>query len=478
MSFKQSFLFNTLFALIVNFIIKPIWVFGIDRSVQNQLGSEEYGLYFAIFNYVYIFQILLDFGLQNFNQTEIASDNSKFRQLFPGMLSTKLVLTIAYVVLTVIVGVLLGYSDEKYFGWLIVNQIILSLNVFLRSNISAHRLFIKDAFLSIIDKTLMIAGSLLMFIPSIHWLELNIQNFIWIQTFSMLVASIFCIYYNLKLSDTFDWKFDPVLFKSILVRAVPFALIYFLMTIYYRIDTVMIEQMLSNGAVESGLYAQSYRIMESVNNIGYIVAGVLLPLFAYRLGQIELIQQILRQGFGLMYTMIIPIVIGGIVFAKEITFTLYPNEDPTYSSEIFSVLLLNFIPVGLLYVLGPLLTAKKSFKVMIPSLIIASLMNIAINYFLIPQYGALGASIATISTQIFMLLIYSIAVFHLFELKIQFKFILQSISFLMVVFVMNYLLHQTGIFWLFALAISGLSSLVVAYRLKIISKETLDLKIH
>ena len=174
MSIRQSFLFNTLFALIVNFIIKPVWVFGIDRSVQNQIGSEEYGLYFAIFNYIYIFQILLDFGLQNFNQTEIASDNSKFRQLFPGMLSTKLVLTIAYVVLTVIVGVLLGYSDEKYFGWLIVNQIILSLNVFLRSNISAHRLFIKDAFLSIIDKTLMIAGSLLMFIPSIHWLEFKI----------------------------------------------------------------------------------------------------------------------------------------------------------------------------------------------------------------------------------------------------------------------------------------------------------------
>ncbi len=107
MSIRQSFLFNTLFALIVNFIFKPVWVFGIDRSVQNQIGSEEYGLYFAIFNYIYIFQILLDFGLQNFNQTEIAADNSKFNQLLPGMMSAKFVLTIVYVILTVVVGYLL-----------------------------------------------------------------------------------------------------------------------------------------------------------------------------------------------------------------------------------------------------------------------------------------------------------------------------------------------------------------------------------
>lgn len=478
MSIRQSFIFNTLFALIVNFIIKPVWVFGIDRSVQNQIGAEEYGLYFAIFNYVYIFQILLDFGLQNFNQTEIAADNSKFKQLLPGMLSAKLVLTIAYVILTVFVGYLLGYSEQKYFGWLIINQIILSFIVFLRSNISAHRLFIKDAFLSIIDKSLMVILSTLMFFPAIPWINLTIQNFIWIQTISMSISVVFCIYFNLKLSDSFMWKFDKVLFKSILVKAVPFALIYFLMTIYYRIDTVMIEQMLKNGAIESAIYAQSYRILESVNNIGYIVAGILLPLFAYRLRQIDHIQQILKQGFGLMFTMIVPIVIGGAIFSKEIIHTLYPNEDPTYSSEIFTVLLLNFIPVGLLYVLGPLLTANKSFKVMIPSLMIASLMNVVINYFLIPHYGALGASMATITTQIFMLLVYSVAVFYLFELKIHFQFIGQSISFLVVVFVMNYLLHQTEIFWLFALAISGASSLIFAYLFKIISKETLALKIH
>ncbi len=156
MSMRQSFLFNTIFILLVNFIIKPIWVFGIDRSVQNHIGSEEYGLYFAIFNYVYIFQILLDFGLQNFNQTEIAADNSKFKKLLPGMLSAKFVLTIAYIILTVLVGYLLGYSEQKYFGWLIVNQILLSLIVFLRSNVSAHRLFIKDAFLYLIYKSLMI----------------------------------------------------------------------------------------------------------------------------------------------------------------------------------------------------------------------------------------------------------------------------------------------------------------------------------
>ncbi|MCO5233205.1 MAG: oligosaccharide flippase family protein [Chitinophagales bacterium] len=475
---RQSFLFNTFFALLVNFIIKPIWIFGIDRTVQNELGSHEYGLYFAVFNFTYLFQIFLDFGLQNYTQTEISLDNSQFGKLFPALLSSKLLMTVIYLLLSITAAAALGYIQYDFFPWLVLNQILLSFNIFLRANINAHKLFIKDAILSSLDKFLMIIGCSIMILPHPKMIELNISNFVWIQTISLTVTTFVCIYFSLQLSTQFYWRFDKKLFKRIIVSTIPFAIIYFLMTVYYRIDTVMIEKMLgTKGAYEAGIYAQSYRIMESVNNIGYIIAGILLPIFANKISQIDQVRKIILQGFNIMLVIIVPIVLGGAFYSKEIISTLY-KDAPQYSSSIFTILLFNFVPVGLLYVFGPLLTVKKSFRIMIPSLFIASLLNIGLNYILIPQNGALGAAYATFATQILMLIIYSIAIVALFKIHLNFSLIFRVLLFIITVYAINKLIYQTEILWIFALFISGMLSLISALLFKIITKDTLFLKIN
>ena len=63
---------SILLFLLLNILIKPFWILGIDVGVQNAVGAEEFGLYFAIFNFTYIFNILLDLGITNFNNKNIA----------------------------------------------------------------------------------------------------------------------------------------------------------------------------------------------------------------------------------------------------------------------------------------------------------------------------------------------------------------------------------------------------------------------
>jgi len=479
MTLKQSFLFNTLFTLGVNLLIKPIWVFGIDRTVQNRLGESDYGLYFAIFNFTYLFQILLDFGLQNFNQTEIAADNNKLRKILPGMLLTKLVMTVSYLVLTIGVAIALGYAAEKFFPWLLLNQILLSFNIFLRSNISANRLFIKDAFLSICDKVLMIIGCSLMLSGIIPALQLNIENFVFIQTISLAITTVFCVFFIHKLVPDLEWNLNEVLLLKIIRQALPFAAIYFLMTLYYRIDTVMIEQMLGqDGAKEAGIYAQSYRIMESVNNLGYLVAGLLLPLFAFRIGQKQSFMSELRHGFGLMLCIAVPIITGGYFYAPEIIATLYPGTDSIYSANIFRILLLNFFPVAILYVFGPLLTANRSFRWMIISLVIASSLNVLLNYLLIPDFGAFGASFATLVTQTIMLISYTLALYKIFKINFSASLAARTTAFIALTILLNGLIYRTQLHWFPALVITGTLSLAAGWILKVISMDTLRLKIH
>ena len=34
--------------VLLNAIIKPLWIFAIDRQVQNVVGTENYGVYFSL----------------------------------------------------------------------------------------------------------------------------------------------------------------------------------------------------------------------------------------------------------------------------------------------------------------------------------------------------------------------------------------------------------------------------------------------
>ena len=49
----------------LNLLIKPVWLFFIDRQVQNIVGYEEYGKYFAILNLSYVLFFLSDVGISN-----------------------------------------------------------------------------------------------------------------------------------------------------------------------------------------------------------------------------------------------------------------------------------------------------------------------------------------------------------------------------------------------------------------------------
>ena len=55
---QRKFLTNLGLLLFLNLLIKPFWIFGIDRTVQNTVGVEEYGFYFVVFNFSFLFNII------------------------------------------------------------------------------------------------------------------------------------------------------------------------------------------------------------------------------------------------------------------------------------------------------------------------------------------------------------------------------------------------------------------------------------
>lgn len=397
---------------------------------MNKVGESEYGLFFAIFNFTYLFQILLDFGLQNYNNREVAADNSKIDELLPTIFSFKILLLVVYLILCVSFAYGLGYLSKPFIWIILCNQILLSFNVYLRTNISAHQLFIKDALLSVLDKLLMIVFCSILIFGNLSFFKLSIFNFALAQLAAYFITFLVCLFFSLRLTNklVFNLKFQQL--KIIATATLPYALIHFLMTTYYRIDGVMIEKLQgANGSYETGIYAQGYKIMESLNNIGYLLASILLPLFAYKIVNKQDVKPILKSGFNIIFCITVSVIVSLFYYRFEIMDLLYKSSDTVYSSDVFGYLLLNFFPVGLLYVIGTLLTANKNFKTMIYTLVFAVLLNIALNFYLIKNFGAKGAGQATLITQLFMLICYTVYSFKIFDIKLNFKYIGQLLAF-------------------------------------------------
>ena len=440
---KKSFLFNVLFLVFVNLLVKPFWIFGIDRTVQNRLGEAEFGLFFAIFNFTYLFQILLDFGFQNFNNREVAANTKRINELLPSILIFKTILFLIYLVICIALAYPLGYLSNTFIYIILINQILLSFNIYLRSNVSAHQHFITDALLSILDKLLMIAFCLVLLYGNVSGFQLSIFNFALAQMAAYLITFFVCLFFAFRLTEKLIFNFSITDFKKIAKETMPYAIIHFLMTIYYRIDGVMLEKLQgANGALESGIYAQSYRIMEALNNIGYLFAGILLPLFAYHLTQKNEIKSLLKSSISIMFCVSTSIVICFFWYKNDIIQLLYTASNVAYSAEVFGYLLLNFFPVAILYVIGTLLTANQNFKLMIYTLVVAVLLNVVLNVYLITEYGAKGAGISTFITQLFMLGCYSIYSIQIFKLRWNWAYFLRLSLFISLCLLWVYVLQS------------------------------------
>ena len=143
--------------LLLNLLVKPFWIFAIDRNIQNRVGAEEYGFYFSLFSFSLLFNMISDLGITNYNNRFIAQNREQLKFQFGQILPIKIILGVFYCLITIFAGLFLDYKVHQL--WILFlltfNQVLVSFTLYLRSNISAIQLFNLDSLLSVIDKSLM-----------------------------------------------------------------------------------------------------------------------------------------------------------------------------------------------------------------------------------------------------------------------------------------------------------------------------------
>jgi O-antigen/teichoic acid export membrane protein len=475
---RRKFVTNLAFVLFLNLLIKPFWFFGIDRAVQNTVGAESYGLYLALFNFSLLFSIILDLGITNFNNKNIAQNNSILSKHLSNIVSMKFLMAIVYTIITIIIAFAIGWRDVKIYLllFLIFNQFLSSFILYLRSNLSGLHLFKTDSIISILDKVLMIiiVGYLLLNPETNQKGVFKIEWFIYSQTLAYLATLLITFLILSRKLDFFTIRFDRTFFIAFFKKSYPYALLVLLMSFYNRTEPILLERLLpdSSGALQAGIYAQSYRILDVSSQFSLLFAGLLLPIFAKMIKQKEDLGELVQFSFSLI---IIPAIILSIVsfnYSSEIMTLLY-HEHIEISSKILGVLMLGFVFISTTYIFGTLLTANGSMKQLNIMASFGMLFNIGINFYLIPNYLAEGASYSSLLTQGITAFIQVFIAYKVFKFKINFKYLFNLLAFILIIVTIGYFSKEISSNWIINMSVFVISSLIIAFLTKLISLKSI-----
>ncbi len=402
---QKKLLSGLFWVLLANLLVKPLWILGIEVGVQNAVGNEAYGFYFAVFNVAYILNILLDLGITNFNTRNIAQHPQLIGKHLSGILGIKVVLLGVYLLATFTVGGLLGYGSAEFrlLALLTLCQALNSLILYLRSNFEGLLLFRWDSLFSVLDRVLMIVicGCLLWGPTGIRQSQFRIEHFVYAQLAAYGLTALLALAVIGRRTGLRRVRFDRRFLLVVLKQSLPFALLVLLMASYNRLDPILLRRLAGDGA--AGVYAGAFRLLDALTMVGYLVSVPLLPVFARVLkdGSKSQLEDCLRLVFWPMVLFGGGCAVAGLLWAEPLMGWLYPGRGADYA-PVFRVLIFGLLPIGLTYIFGTLLTAGGRLRQLNLFAATALVLNVGVNLVLIPRLGAVGSAWASLTAQGFM----------------------------------------------------------------------------
>jgi O-antigen/teichoic acid export membrane protein len=387
--------------LVLNAVIKPIWIFGIDRQVQNITGVTEYGTYFSLLNLSIVFGFLLDWGLTNFINRELAAKRADFSEQLSSFLLVKFLFAIIYAIVTVTVALAWGVRRWDILTAVIIVQFLTFLFVFFRGTVTANQWFTTDAWLSVLDKSLMIliCSSIILWPSSFG--QMTIQKFLLAQIVSTTIAVFAVVIILISKGGVFGRPRLKFFNRTVLVSALPFAITVFLMSVHVRLDGFLLERIHHNGAHEAGIYAAAYRLLDVSNTVGYLIASFFMPFVARLWSEGKPLQRTIIQTRHLQLMFAIMIVVVTVMLAPWLQKILYHRDD-LYGVRILRWCLPALVGYALVQVYGTVMTATGSIVAFCYLNVSAVIVNVIMNIVLIPSYGAFGCCLSALCSQLLL----------------------------------------------------------------------------
>jgi O-antigen/teichoic acid export membrane protein len=210
-----------------------------------------------------------------------------------------------------------------------------------------------------------------------------------------LALSLVIAYWRQKIGSFFSC-FDFGTAKAMLKNSWPLILSGIAISLYMRIDQIMIKEML--GEEEVGLYSAAVRLSEAWYFVPVVVTASLFPaiLNAKKLSQ-KLYSERLQRLYTIMIYSAVGVALPVAFMAESIVVTLYGIHYQD-AGLVLAIHIWAGIFVALGVVNGSWFLAENLQKLATLNTLIGAAVNVILNYFLIPTYGIAGVAFATFAS--------------------------------------------------------------------------------
>ena len=371
--------------------------------VARYLGPERYGLLSYANSFVGIFLALATLGLDDVVVRELVKTPEQREKILGTSFLLKLIGTLLMWV-AIFAAVPFTENDLQTNILIIIiafgavfqafNVIDLNFQAKVKSKHVVHAQFVQLIISSIVKIILVVNDAPLIWFASVYSLDVIV----------LAMGLVFAYLYNGE--NIFSWKWSFETSKYLLHDSWPLILAGVVVSVYMKIDQVMIKEML--GAKEVGLYAAAVKLSEAWYFLPMAIASSLFPaIINAKVYQKEVYYQRLQKLYDLMVWIAIAIALPISILSSWIIELLYGNEY-LESSSVLNIHIWSGIFIFLGVASSKYLIAENYIKKTFYRTFVGALLNIIMNYYLIGTMGIKGAAISTFASHFFAAYFYDI----------------------------------------------------------------------
>lgn len=376
--------------LLVERVFRMASVLIINIFIVRYLGPEQYGVLSYVLSFVGLFIAVSSLGLDEIVTRELVRYPEKYIDLLGTALSLKIIGAFLMILLLSISVITVTNSSEiNLFIFIIaLSAFFQATNVidcYFQSKVFSR--YVVQAKFGQVLLSLIFKMTLIYVEAPLIWFVIAI-TIDWV----LLSVGLLIIYYR-YLGNTLKLKFNRKLAFRYLADSWPLIFSGIMVSIYMKIDQVMIKFMIDEKAV--GIYATAVNLSEAWYFIPVVITSSLFPAI---INSKEVSQEFYHDRLEKLYKLIVwvPIIISIFItsFSDWVIATLY-GEPFLDASIVLSIHIWASVFVFLGVASSKWLMVENMQLLSMMRTLIGMIVNIILNIILIPKYGVIGAAIAT-----------------------------------------------------------------------------------
>lgn len=359
--------------------------FGVAVSVivARALGPNDFGVFSMLVSISLMLTFLVSLGADGLIVKKTI-DGQFTKSLYPTFLLIKLCGFIIYLAFFIAISSLIGSTSPLFVGS-IAFSVFFKIWLFFRYYFEAQKDFYR-ASIGVISSRFAAIG----FIFVLFLLDFNKDYLVLYLVVDSMISS--AVYYVLFQKRQALLRPKLIEVKKLTKEIVPYALAAAIFPIFMQVDVVMIG--ILSGEAEAGFYSAANQMVAPFSFVGFIIISVLFPIIVVTRNK-EKIERMVSGAAQVIIILSYLFVCFIFLFGDFAIDVLYGNAYEE-SKSILKILSFVSIFAFAASIYARMLVFEDYARFNLYKSVIGMIVNVGLNAFLIPRYGAFGAAFASI----------------------------------------------------------------------------------